>query len=197
MEFNNSRSLCLIPQRIWLWSRVWDFKVIPSLVDCTVTIFVLCGVWVTQSCPTLCDPMDYSPPGSSVHGILQERIVEWVAIPFFRESSRPRDQTWVSCISGRFFTIWATREEYHIVYLKSAKTLSVLTTHTKVTVWSDGCILINLTVVIISQYILNHQIGQLEKKTHCTIKIFLSIDAFFPPCHKAMLSGGTLACPTN
>ena len=197
MEFNNSRSLCLIPQRIWLWSRVWDFKVIPSLVDCTVIIFVLCCILVAQSCPTLCDPMDYSPPGSSVHGILQERIVEWVTIPFFRESSRPRDQTWVSCISGRFFTIWATREEYHIVYLKSAETLSVLTTHTKVTVWSDGYILINLTVVIISQYILKHQIGQLEKKSHCTIEIFLSIDAFFPPCHQAILSGGTLACPTN
>ena len=57
--------------------------------------------------------------------------------------------------------------------------------------------LINLTVVIISQYILKHQIGQLEKKSHCTIEIFLSIDAFFPPCHQAILSGGTLACPTN
>ena len=47
-----------------------------------------------QSCPTLCDLMDFSPPGSSVHGILQARIVEWVAVPFSRGSSRPRDQTW-------------------------------------------------------------------------------------------------------
>ena len=51
---------------------------------------------VTQLCPTLCDPVDYSPPGSSVHGILQARILEWVAIPFSRGSSRPRDGTWVS-----------------------------------------------------------------------------------------------------
>ena len=45
-------------------------------------------------CPTLCDPMDCSPPGPSVHGILQARILEWVAISFFRESSQPRDRTW-------------------------------------------------------------------------------------------------------
>ena len=51
-----------------------------------------------------------SPPGSSVYGILRARILEWVAIPFSRGSSRPRDQTWVSCISVRFFTIWAPRE---------------------------------------------------------------------------------------
>ena len=53
--------------------------------------------------------MDCSPSGSSVHGILQARILEWVAIPFSRRSSWPRDPTWVSCIAGRFFTIWATR----------------------------------------------------------------------------------------
>ena len=51
-----------------------------------------------------------SLPGSSVHGILQERIPEWVAIPFSRVSSQSRDWTWVSHIAGRFFTIWATRE---------------------------------------------------------------------------------------
>ena len=52
-----------------------------------------------QSCPTLCDPMDSSPPGSSVHGILQARILEWVAISFSRGSSQPRDGTCISCIS--------------------------------------------------------------------------------------------------
>ena len=59
-----------------------------------------------QSCPTLCDPMDCSPPGSSVQGILQARTLEWVAMPFSRGSSRPRDRTCVSCsscIAGRFF----------------------------------------------------------------------------------------------
>ena len=60
---------------------------------------------ITQSCPTLCSPMNCSPPDSSVHGIFQARILEWVAIPFSQGSSRPRDQTQVSHIVGRFFTI--------------------------------------------------------------------------------------------
>ena len=55
-------------------------------------------------------PVDCSPPGSSIHGILQTRIMEWVAIAFSRGSSRPRDRTQVSCIAGGFFTSWATRE---------------------------------------------------------------------------------------
>ena len=67
-------------------------------------------VLVAQSCLTLCNPMDYSLPGFSVHGILQARILEWVAISFSRESSQPMDRTWVSWVAGRFFTIWATRE---------------------------------------------------------------------------------------
>ena len=53
-------------------------------------------VLVTQSCTTFCDPMDCSLPGFTIHGILQARILEWVAIPFSRGSSQPRDQTWVS-----------------------------------------------------------------------------------------------------
>ena len=65
---------------------------------------------VAQSCPTLCDPMDCSLPASSIHGILQARTLEWVAIFFSRGSSRPRDQTQVSHIAGRHFSLWATRE---------------------------------------------------------------------------------------
>ena len=61
-------------------------------------------VKVAQLCPTLCDPMDCSLPGSSVHGIPQARLLEWVAVPFSRGSSQPRDQTQVSCIAGGFFT---------------------------------------------------------------------------------------------
>ena len=60
-----------------------------------------------QSCPILCDPMDCSPPGSSIHGILQTKILEWVAMPSSRGSSRPRNQTRVSCsssVADRFFT---------------------------------------------------------------------------------------------
>ena len=67
------------------------------------------GGLVTKSCPTVYDPMDCSLPGSSVHGIFQERILEWVVISFSRGSSWPRDQTQVSCIAGRFFIDWATR----------------------------------------------------------------------------------------
>ena len=64
---------------------------------------------VTQSCLTLCDPMDCSLPGSSVHGIFQARVLEWAAISFSRGSSQPRDQTRVSSIADRRFTIWATK----------------------------------------------------------------------------------------
>ena len=78
-----------------------DFIVVEECVYKDEKVEVL----VTQSCPTLCHPVDCSSPGSSVHGILQAGILEWVAMPFSRGTSLPRDQTWVSCISGRFFTI--------------------------------------------------------------------------------------------
>ena len=57
-----------------------------------------------QLCPTLCDPIDGSSPGSSVPGILQARILEWFAISFSRGSSQPRGQTHIFCIAGGFFT---------------------------------------------------------------------------------------------
>ena len=72
-------------------------------------VCVLCA----QSCPTLCNPLDCSPPGSSVHGISQARILEWVAISYPKGSSRPRDQTSIACISriGRqILNHWTTRE---------------------------------------------------------------------------------------
>ena len=71
-------------------------------------------VCVWMSCAVVsdsCDLMNCSPPGFFVHGISQARILEWVSIPFSRGSSQPRDWTWVSCIAGRFFIIWATRQE--------------------------------------------------------------------------------------
>ena len=87
-------------------------------------VLLCCAVClVAQSCPTLDDSMDCSLPGSSVHGILQARILEWVAIPFSRGSSWPRDWTGVSCIAGRFSTVWAIREpqyfcvNFYIYYL--------------------------------------------------------------------------------
>ena len=72
-------------------------------------------VLITQSCSTLCNTMDYSLPGSEVHGILQARILEWIAISSSRELSQPWDQIQVSCIAGRFFTLWATREAHNSV----------------------------------------------------------------------------------
>ena len=64
---------------------------------------------VAQSCLALCDPMDSSLPGSSVHGIFQAGVLEWVAVSFSRGSSQRKDQTWVSRVVGRLFTVWATR----------------------------------------------------------------------------------------
>ena len=78
---------------------------LPGAGICLSSNYVCHPVLVAQSCPTLCNPMNYSPPGSSVHGILQARILDWVPIPFSRESSRPSDRTWVSHITGGFFTI--------------------------------------------------------------------------------------------
>ena len=75
-------------------------------------------IWieVTQSCQTLCDPIDCSLPGSSVHGIFQARILDWVAIFFSRGSSWPRDLAQISLIiAGRLSTAWATRGSYMCV----------------------------------------------------------------------------------
>ena len=75
------------------------------------SILLVAHCW-SLSRVTLCDPLDCSPRGSSVYGILQESIPKRVAIPFSRESSRPRDQTQVSRIAGRFFTVCAARETH-------------------------------------------------------------------------------------
>ena len=75
---------------------------------------------------TLCDPMDCSLPGSSVHWIFQARILEWVVLPFSRGSSQPRDRTQVSRIAGRFFTSWATREAPGPVKKETVMCLPVL-----------------------------------------------------------------------
>ena len=74
------------------------------------SVNIHCCSLVAKSCPTLCSLMNCSPPGSFVHGISQARILGWVASSFSRGSSQPSDRTRVSCIAGRFFTIWVTRE---------------------------------------------------------------------------------------
>ena len=113
-------------------------------------------VLVTQSCPTLCDPMDCSCPGSSIHGILQAKMLEWVDIPFSRGSSQPWDRIQGSNpgifpnqgsnlgIAGRFFSIWAIREAHKLCrqtlllvhntgqsYLGEARILSQFLLHPK------------------------------------------------------------------
>ena len=105
--------------RVWRESLNWRWKV------CRSPVYRWClsnGSWlatkgvravkvkVAQLYRTLWDPTDCSPRGSSVHGISQARILQWVAIPFSRGSFWPRDQTSASCMAGRFFTIWETRE---------------------------------------------------------------------------------------
>ena len=65
---------------------------------------------IAQSCLTLCDPVDYSPPGSSVHGVFQAKILEWVAISYSRGSTQPKDQTAPPALTGRFFTTSTTWE---------------------------------------------------------------------------------------
>ena len=77
-----------------------------SMANCVL----LCVCLLLNQSVWLCDLTDCSPPGSSVHGILQARILEWVAYPFSRGSSWSRYRHWVSCTADRFFTVWATRE---------------------------------------------------------------------------------------
>ena len=114
ISFQNIKMAC----HTW-FSNTHQGPVLVSLACCLSRLMDLkCStgcVLVSQSCLTLCNPMDCSSPGSSVHGILQANILEWVAIPFFRGSSQPRDWTRVSHTAGRFFTIRATKEDLGIL----------------------------------------------------------------------------------
>ena len=92
----------VVPWQRWWWCWYRIFNSTEELLSVKVL--------VAQMCPTLHDPRDCSPPGFSVHGILQARILKWVDIQFSRGSSQPRDRTRVSYIEGRSLTIWATTE---------------------------------------------------------------------------------------
>ena len=85
----------------------WNMLGLPTKIEKSEE---LVKVKVTQLCLTLCDPMDCSPSGFSVHGVLQTRTLEWVAFPFSRGFSRPRNRTWVFLIPGKFFTVWVTKD---------------------------------------------------------------------------------------
>ena len=103
------------------WPASWEicmqvnreqWKLSISIIACPKKCLCMCAKSL-QSCPTLCDPMDYSLPGFSVHWILHTRILEWVAMSSSMGSSQPRGQTHISCnswIAGRFFAVWATEK---------------------------------------------------------------------------------------
>ena len=97
-ECGTKRSFVLTEQSLFVLTEGYVVK-----KGCVCMCVCVCVCAHTQWCPTLCDPMDCSLPGSSVYGILQARILEWVAIPFSRGSSHPRDRTSVSCIGGWIF----------------------------------------------------------------------------------------------
>ena len=111
------------------WKSASCFLLMSVTGPCPWETFPCCVLWAVlrfgntlckhakslQSCPTLCDPTDCSLPGSSVHGILQAGILEWVAVPSMRGFSQPMDRTQVSCIVGRFLTTWGTREAPRIL----------------------------------------------------------------------------------
>ena len=127
MSFSSSLNLASgaflsAPPLIRSRGRSWSLESVPckqkmgdrktsapwSPTGCCLVLLPHMCVLLVQSSLTLCNPMDCSPWGSSVHGISQARILEWVAIFYSRGSSKPRDWTQVSLIAGRFFTVWAT-----------------------------------------------------------------------------------------
>ena len=93
----------------WSWGWAESLLLLVCLPD---PLFgsVVCPLLKMVSRVWLCDPIDCSLPGSSVHGLLQARVLEWVAYPFSSWSLQPRKQNRISCIAGGFFTSWATRE---------------------------------------------------------------------------------------
>ena len=118
-----------------------------------------------------CNPRDYSPPGSSVHGIIQARTLEWVAIPFSRASSQPRDGTQVSCIAGRFFIIRATREalEYGKIYTYThTHTHRILLSHKKE---CNSAISSNIEL----ENVIHSEVSQTKKYKHYMVSVVCGI----------------------
>ena len=92
---------------------------------------------VTQSCPTLCNPMNCSLPGFSVHGVLRTRILEWFAVPSFRGPSQARDQIQISHNGDRFFISWATREAQNCLGVQGKKKRAFLILMWKIREWTS------------------------------------------------------------
>jgi len=112
----------------WTELRTWKEPRCPSIDEWIKKVWCIESE-VAWSRPTLGNPMDCSLPHSSVHGILQTRVLEWVVVFFSRGSSQPRDRTQVSCIVGRCFTIWVTREVMVHIYNE------ILLSHKKEGIW--------------------------------------------------------------
>ena len=129
-----------------VWNRVFGRTVFrrgaENTTDTISSLFILINTatlymrgWVCaqslQSCLTLCDPMACNLPNSSVHGILQARILEWVAMPSSRGSSPPRNWTWISCIfciTGRFFTAEPPGKPHHSLHILPNQALEFILT---------------------------------------------------------------------
>ena len=117
--------------------------------------------------------MDCGPPGSSVHGILQARILECIAIPFSRESSQPRGWTWVSCLAGRFFTVWASSNAH-----LSWSSLIIVWYHVVHIVWCLQCCKSLWTM----KYAIPHRSSSISQLVLCPLINALSMDYFICPC---------------
>ena len=119
MDLLSCRRICVV------WAHLNEVQPYIQLnkmslhISISISIYLYRYTYIVKalSCPTLCNPVDCSSPGSSIHGILRARILEWVAISFCRGSSQPRDRTQVSCIAGRRFNLWATREAYTDIHI--------------------------------------------------------------------------------
>ena len=121
--YKNIESLCCTSEtNIICKSTIAKIQDFPAGTVAYIYIYIwhmVCVCSLVQSCLTLCSPMDCSPPGSSVHGISQVRILEWVAISYFRRSSCPRNQTHISCVScigRRILYLFATWEAPYTAY---------------------------------------------------------------------------------
>ena len=93
------------------WKKHWQWS---SMEEILIMMIVKVKMWVAHSCLTLCNPTDCIPPVSSIHWIIQARILAWSAFSFFTGSSLSRDWIQVFCIAGRLLTIWVTRKVHSI-----------------------------------------------------------------------------------
>ena len=106
------KNSCFVWSNIFFISPLFSLYYVTTCFTFSVYLLGKTRWWFSREVMSdSCDPMDCSPPGFSAHGILQASTLEWVAISFSKLSSQPRDQTWLTCTAGGFFTNWATRQK--------------------------------------------------------------------------------------